>query len=277
MSHAPRLYLRMDVNLDQHPDYGGMVLLMCAANRQPTRGIFLDLSIVERTLGGKARARKFLEPRAPGKRPDVVQLEDGTYYLDAWEEWQEGDLTVAERVRRLRARRKGGAGAVPPALHPPLAPALPDRDPPLKASASGVGRGRMKLVPTQPSSAGETPAGAGVDDGLDGFVAEVLALYVRLPGTRDEPSHADRHTAASWHKRGYTFHEARAALLVATARRELRNHAEPLRPIGALAYFTDVLDELRAQPVEPGYPDYLAERLADRMKAPVAAAPEVES
>lgn len=123
----PRLYLRMDPNLDQHPDPQGMVLLLCAAARQSPRGRFESLSVLERTLG-RARARHFLEPRREGKTPDVIRLPDGRYYVDGWDEWQEGDWTVHERVRRLRNRK-----TVAEPLHEALQGPLPDSDAPSRS------------------------------------------------------------------------------------------------------------------------------------------------
>jgi hypothetical protein len=94
----PRAYLRMSPNLDQHPDPLGMVLLLCAAARQPTRGLFKDRRVLERVVGRK-RVKEMLERR------DVVEVSAG-YYVEGWEEWQEGDMTVAERMRRMRARKR---------------------------------------------------------------------------------------------------------------------------------------------------------------------------
>jgi hypothetical protein len=93
----PRAYLRMSPNLDQHPDPLGMVMLMCAAARQPERGRFKDRRVLERVVGRK----RLTEMRA---RADVVAVAGG-YYVEGWDEWQEGDMTVSERMRRLRARR----------------------------------------------------------------------------------------------------------------------------------------------------------------------------
>ena len=87
----------MSPNLDQHPDPGGMVLLLCAANRQPTRGQFRDRAVLVRTLGA-ARLRRF------EARGDVVSR-DGLLVVDGWEEWQEGDLTVRDRQARIRDKR----------------------------------------------------------------------------------------------------------------------------------------------------------------------------
>jgi Restriction endonuclease len=89
----------MSPNLDQHPNPLAMVQAMCAANRQPERGRFREPVVLERTVGRKAY-------RAMVDREDVVPANPGPgVYLDGWDEWQEGDMTVAERMRRHRARK----------------------------------------------------------------------------------------------------------------------------------------------------------------------------
>lgn len=100
----PRAYLRIDPNIDQHPDPLGMVLLMCAAARQPERGRFRDRAVIVRAIG-PARTKAMLT------RQDIAALADGRLYVVGWDEWQEGDYTVGERMRRMRSRRNRG---VPP-------------------------------------------------------------------------------------------------------------------------------------------------------------------
>lgn len=95
----PRAYLRLDPNIDQtHPDLNGFVRLMCAAARQTERGRFRNIAQVQ-ALFGKNRTRDMMI------REDIVPLPDGRVYVEGWDEWQEGDHTVAERMKRMRARR----------------------------------------------------------------------------------------------------------------------------------------------------------------------------
>lgn len=152
----PKAYLRTDPNIDQHPDPEGMLLLMCAANRQPRRGRFDHRETIKKLFGrgrvGEQRAAKFFKPRRPGKTPDVVELPDGTFYLDGWDDWQEGDLTVGERQKRLRDRRRERY----PAVTPPLLDRTPT--PRRQALASGVG---VNELPESSSS----PEGTADDDG----------------------------------------------------------------------------------------------------------------
>ena len=96
----PRAYLRMSPDLDQHPDPLAMVKAMCAAARQPTRGRFREPKVLERSVGRR-------QYREMVQRGDVIPADPGPgVYLDGWDEWQEGDWTVAERMRRMRDRRK---------------------------------------------------------------------------------------------------------------------------------------------------------------------------
>lgn len=96
----PRAYLRMSPDLDQHPDPLAMLKAMCSAARQPTRGRFREPRVLERIVG-KRQFREMVQ------RGDLVPADPGPgVYLDGWDEWQEGDWTVAERMRRMRDRRK---------------------------------------------------------------------------------------------------------------------------------------------------------------------------
>lgn len=101
----PRAYLRLDPNIDQtHPDIGAFIRLLCAAARQPDRGRFRDLAHLQ-ALFGKHRVHQMIARR------DVEALPDGRYYVPGWDEWQEGDLTVGERMKRMRARRNNDTEA----------------------------------------------------------------------------------------------------------------------------------------------------------------------
>jgi hypothetical protein len=108
----PKAYLRLDPDIDQkHPDNGWeYIRLLCASNRQRPRGIFTGRATLE-AIFGKAAVKRFYD------RADVFDREDGRAETAGWDAWQEGDLTVAERVRRTRSN------TVPRVTH-----ALPARD-----------------------------------------------------------------------------------------------------------------------------------------------------
>lgn len=115
-----RAYLRLDPDFfmrkvveDGYPPAMAMALVaaFCLAESQPERGRFAS----ERLL------RLLLEEPKDGTRTglgrwvaklidkgDLVKTDDGTVYVDGWDEWQEGDVTVRERMSRVRGRRKQG-------------------------------------------------------------------------------------------------------------------------------------------------------------------------
>jgi len=104
------------------------------------------------------------------------------------------------------------------------------------------------------------------------YVQRVLDLYRLVPGTTRHLRRSDRQLAGALHDRGVSLEVVRAALLVAVARRTLRSpSAPPLAPIATLHYFRPVIDELIAEPPEPGYLSYLRYKLASLAPDLVAA------
>lgn len=73
------------------------IRLLCAANRQPRRGVFRSRPIIEALLG-KGPARRLID------RGDLLPVGD-EWVVSGWEHWQEGNLDVAERMRRIRGER----------------------------------------------------------------------------------------------------------------------------------------------------------------------------
>lgn len=94
-------------------------------------------------------------------------------------------------------------------------------------------------------------------------VARVLALSLRLPQTPARTHRTDRHLAAQWYTQALTWEVIEGALLLAVARRCLRDPAlPPLPPIRSLHYFVPVLAEVQATPLAPDYVQYLRGKLA---------------
>ena len=86
------------------------------------------------------------------------------------------------------------------------------------------------------------------------FVAAVVKLYTRLPGTPKRPRAPDRSLARQWFKHGIPLPEIEAALALAIARRTYRApSAEPLQPIRSLCYFVPVLAEIRSDTFDLDY------------------------
>ena len=76
-----------------------MIACFCIAEMQPHRGRFRNQAYLKALLGKRGRWLKYLIDHG-----DIVTLADGRLYVDGWDEWQEGDWKVGERLARLRHR-----------------------------------------------------------------------------------------------------------------------------------------------------------------------------
>lgn len=95
------------------------------------------------------------------------------------------------------------------------------------------------------------------------YIEQVLDLYRRAPGTTGHLRRSDRLLAGELHDRRIPLPLICDAFILAVARRTLRStDAPPLATIGSLYYFKPVIDELIAQPPDPGYLPYIRHRLA---------------
>ncbi len=161
----PRAYLRIDPALAfTHPRADLFLRLLCLANVQPARGRFRDWTLLC-SLFGESDV-KFLRDRG-----DVVREESDRWYVTGWDEWQEGDVEVGERMRRMRAKRRN-SGVTEPS---------PDRIPPSEAS-------RRQGVETEPP----TPLGRSGAEGETSLEAQrrtAVRYWTQLGG---RPSRRDR-------------------------------------------------------------------------------------
>ena len=94
---------------------------------------------------------------------------------------------------------------------------------------------------------------------MPSYVASVLRLYTLLPDTPDRPRPADRALARQLEEQHVPLALVGAAILLGASRRQVAKH--PLPPIRSLYYFLPLLEELRNEPHDPGYPAYLERRL----------------
>lgn len=91
---------------------GAFAMLLCQAEQQTPRGHFKTRAMLTAALdcltpqhGQRARVSKYL----PFLIHDGAVIEEagGSWYVPGWDEWQEGDVTVRERVHRIRGRNGG--------------------------------------------------------------------------------------------------------------------------------------------------------------------------
>ncbi len=95
------------------------------------------------------------------------------------------------------------------------------------------------------------------------YVQQVLELYRRVPSTSGRLRQSDRRLAGQLYDRGVSLEIVHAALLLAVTRRAFRSAtAPPLAPIASLHYIQPLIDELIAEPPEPGYLSYIRYKLA---------------
>ena len=99
------------------------------------------------------------------------------------------------------------------------------------------------------------------------YTVQVLDLYRHTPGTLGRVRREDRRLAIGLYHRGVSLHTVAEAFLLATARRCLRaSGAVPLAPVRSLHYFVPVIEEVIANPLPPGYSEYLKGKL-DKIQA----------
>lgn len=85
--------------------------VLCLAEEQPERGRFrserlLRLLLDEPKDGVRLGWGKWVSYLVD--HGDIRRQQDGSLYVVGWDEWQEGDVTVAERMKRLRDRKRNG-------------------------------------------------------------------------------------------------------------------------------------------------------------------------
>ena len=82
------------------PAVAALIGCLCLAEMQPNRGRFRDLSVLRALLGPAAKWTGYLIDNG-----DLKVNVNGSVYIDGWDEWQEGDVTVKERMQRIRNRK----------------------------------------------------------------------------------------------------------------------------------------------------------------------------
>lgn len=117
-----RAYLRLDPHIadrkSAYPDGAFRAFIECLsfAEQQPNRGRFRNERLLRVLLERRARWVPFLIEHG-----DLIRQEK-ELYVEGWDEWQEGDHTVPERMKRLRNRK--GDGDTPPPVTGDTAPGV---------------------------------------------------------------------------------------------------------------------------------------------------------
>lgn len=102
-----RAYLRVDPDLVDHkatyPDgaFRAYVEVLCFAEQQHPRGVFRNRKLLAVLLDKRAKWIQFLLDH-----DDLILMPTGQLVVEGWEEWQEGDWKVAERMKRVRGRER---------------------------------------------------------------------------------------------------------------------------------------------------------------------------
>ena len=91
----------------------------------------------------------------------------------------------------------------------------------------------------------------------------LLRLYLALPHTPSRASRYDRRLALDLRERRISWEVVETALLLAMARRCLRDPSlAPLPPIRSLHYFLPVIEEVLSTEMAPEYVRYLKRKLS---------------
>lgn len=113
LRYSPRAF-HEKVVVDGYPPgaYAAFNAVLCLAEEQPERGRFrseklLRLMLDEPEDGVRIGWGKWV--RYLIDHGDLMRQDRGSLYVVGWDEWQEGDVTVAERMTRLRAKKSHGA------------------------------------------------------------------------------------------------------------------------------------------------------------------------
>lgn len=201
----PRAYLRVDPHIaSTHPAVGEFMKLMESAHDQPRRGRWKSRALLNAAVG-PTRARHAIDRRDvvqhDGDR-DCINPADGTrrefcseephLYLEGWDEWQEGDYTVGDRMTRVRARKKRAKQATlfaPVELNAVQADATPAGT---RAAPSGAGMVVAAFVRARTASGGDRHLDRASRDILgahakrllaEGWPLEILIMAVEAKAT----------------------------------------------------------------------------------------------
>ena len=154
---------------------------LALADMQPQRGYFRSERILRellRGVDGKGARYARMVPVLI-ERGDLIEQPGGRLYVEGWTEWQEGDLTVAERMRRMRARQSHRNGVTPAVTADVTATVTASpSDGPRRSGGGGIsnsGGGAPSRAPSRSMTE---------DDRTSGIRDNVALLHAADPGVR---------------------------------------------------------------------------------------------
>ena len=110
----PDLFERKAFGTDRHPPYPPPAIacflgVLCFGEQQPDRGRFKSLRLLRVLIEGPAGEGRPMARFLPFllAHGDLIERPDGSLYIEGWDELQEGNWQVAERMKRYRARPHG--------------------------------------------------------------------------------------------------------------------------------------------------------------------------
>lgn len=114
----PDLYERKAFGVPGHQAYTAAALacfigVLCFGEQQQPRGRFKSLRLLRALIEGPHGTGRVMAKCLPFliEQGDLIQQPDGALYIEGWDELQEGNWQVAERMTRYRARKDAAASS----------------------------------------------------------------------------------------------------------------------------------------------------------------------
>jgi hypothetical protein len=149
-----RAYHRVDPLMDERKghytpaQFGAFLKVQLVAGRQTKRGHFRSVAALKALLPSSyVRHVDFLVAEG-----DLDVSRSGAVYVDGWDQWQEGDLTVRDRMAALRNRRRNAS------VTSTVTPAVTEPSPTATRYSTGVSvgsKGSPKRLNTPRATTGE--------------------------------------------------------------------------------------------------------------------------
>jgi len=122
----PDLYERKAFGTVKHPPYppaavACFVGVLCFGEQQPERGRFKSRRLLAVLLEGPQGVGRGISRQLAFliEHGDLIERPDGSLYIEGWDELQEGNWQVAERMARYRARQGAVTATVTPDVTEP--------------------------------------------------------------------------------------------------------------------------------------------------------------